>query len=124
MYGLSGGMSAQDVRAKMESMGYAGRWGNLLASIHTVIKRLHQKGEIQATGNVNGRDTYRWAEKQANAFANVFAERMRTVPPPPGVEGIYGGTETATEDNQPGRKPVDFKPKYGTPDPLNQRGKK
>jgi hypothetical protein len=58
--GLGGGMSAQDVRAKMESMGYGGRWGNLLASIHTVIKRLHEKGELQAAGNINGRETYVW----------------------------------------------------------------
>ncbi len=58
--GTLGGMSAHDVRAKMESMGYGGRWGNLLASIHTVIKRLHEKGELEAAGNVNGRDTFRW----------------------------------------------------------------
>jgi hypothetical protein len=55
-------MSAQDVRTKMEGMGYAGRWGNLLASIHTVIKRLHEKGELEAAGNLNGRETYRWVE--------------------------------------------------------------
>ena len=54
------GMSAQEVRTKMESMGYGGRWGNLLASIHTVIKRLHEKGELEAMGNLNGRETYRW----------------------------------------------------------------
>jgi len=54
------GMSAHDIRTKMESMGYRGRWGNLLASIHTVIKRLHEKGELEATGNLNGRETFRW----------------------------------------------------------------
>ncbi|MFZ0799466.1 MAG: hypothetical protein WAM98_16910 [Terriglobales bacterium] len=53
-------MSAHDVREQMEKMGYAGRWGNLLASIHTVIKRLHEKGELQAAGNLNGRDMYNW----------------------------------------------------------------
>jgi hypothetical protein len=53
-------MSAHDIREHMEGMGYAGRWGNLLASIHTVIPRLHKKGEIEPTGNVNGKDTYRW----------------------------------------------------------------
>jgi len=63
MYGLGDGLSAHDVRTKLESMGYGGRWGNLLASIHTVIKRLHAKGEIEATANINGRDTYRWKKE-------------------------------------------------------------
>jgi len=63
-------MSAHDVRERMESMGYAGRWGNLLASIHTVIKRLHQKHEIKAVGNVNGKDMYRWMERGRNALAD------------------------------------------------------
>ncbi len=60
MYGLGEGMSAHDVRTKLEAMGYAGRWGNVLASIHTVIKRLFDKGELEAAGNINGRDTFRW----------------------------------------------------------------
>ena len=58
------GMSPQDVRTKLESMGYGGQWGNLLASIHTVIKRLHDKGEIEAAGNFYGRDTFRWKHDQ------------------------------------------------------------
>jgi hypothetical protein len=53
-------MTAQDVKLQLERMGYGGRWGNVLASIHTVIKRLLQKGEIEAAGNINGRDTFRW----------------------------------------------------------------
>jgi hypothetical protein len=60
MYGLGEGMSAHDVREKLEGMGYAGRWGNVLASIHTVIKRLFEKGELEAMGNLNGRETFRW----------------------------------------------------------------
>lgn len=65
MYGLmSTAMSAQDVRDKMERMGYGGRWGNLLASIHTVIKRLHEKGELQAAGNLNGKETYTWIRRK------------------------------------------------------------
>jgi hypothetical protein len=54
-------LSAHDVRERMERMGYGGRWGNLLASIHTVIKRLHEQKQLEATGNLNGRDTFRWA---------------------------------------------------------------
>jgi len=60
MFGIDNGLSAHDVREKLESMGYAGRWGNLLASIHTVIKRLREKGELEAAGNVNGRETFKW----------------------------------------------------------------
>jgi hypothetical protein len=53
-------LSAQDVKQHMESMGYAGRWGNVLASIHTVLKRLHDKKEIEAGCETNGRPTYHW----------------------------------------------------------------
>lgn len=59
------GLSAQDVKERIESMGYAGRWANLLASVHTVTKRLYQKGEIEAAGNINGKDTFRWVNKYA-----------------------------------------------------------
>jgi hypothetical protein len=70
-------MTAQDVKAQLESMGYGGRWGNVLASIHTVIKRLHEKGEIQATGNLNGRDTFRWKESTAHVPADHPLRKLR-----------------------------------------------
>ncbi len=108
MYGLGGGMSPQDVRTKMELMGYGGRWGNLLASIHTVIKRLHEKGELEAAGNVNGRDTYRWRE-QGNA---------RDVLPPDEMIRRLAQLGTHTADK---RARV---PKLGFPNPTNTQGKK
>lgn len=55
------GLTLQDVKERIDSMGYAGRWGNLLASVHTVTKRLLNKGDVEAAANVNGKDTYRWA---------------------------------------------------------------
>ncbi len=58
--GEGNGLSAQDVRDRIESMGYAGRWANLLASVHTVTNRLFKMGEIEASGNLNGRETFRW----------------------------------------------------------------
>lgn len=67
-------MSSHDVREQMESMGYGGRWGNLLASIQTVIPRLYKKGEIQPMGNVNGRDTYRWVGRPIPSN-NALADR-------------------------------------------------
>src|SRR5580698_4324235 len=121
-------MSPHDVREYVENSGYAGRWGNLLASIHTVVKRLHAKGEIQATGNVNGRDTYRWvgllvtpANNYAGAMMRHLGElagtperkpgqapippasmrRQTTVPPPPGADPIE---EALNEFKQRGKK--------------------
>ncbi len=56
----SPGLTLQDVKDRIDSMGYAGRWGNLLASVHTVTKRLVAKKDVEPAGNVNGKDTYRW----------------------------------------------------------------
>lgn len=53
-------MTAQDVKSRVESMGYEGRWTNLLASVHTVTKRLAQKGDIELAGTIDGKDAYKW----------------------------------------------------------------
>ena len=84
------GMSAQDVRTKLESMGYSGRWGNVLASIHTVIKRLHEKKEIEASGNLNGRETYRWAGRRRIVTSSALTNHSSSAPrnPLPGSPGI------------------------------------
>jgi hypothetical protein len=60
------GLTLQDVKDRIDSMGYEGRWGNLLASVHTVTKRLVIKGDVEPAGNVNGKDTYRWAGRSAD----------------------------------------------------------
>ena len=75
-------LTAQDVKELMENSGYAGRWGNLLASIHTVIKRLHAKGEIEAGGNVNGRDTFRWVGRGITKPPSPPKALGRLAPPP------------------------------------------
>ena len=67
-------LDAQAVREKIERMGYAGRWANLLASVHTVIKRLHEKDEIRVVTNTNGSIFYR-----ATPSANVLADRIRSL---------------------------------------------
>ena len=108
LFGLRRGMSPQDVRTKMERMGYGGRWGNLLASIHTVTKRLYEKGELEATGNVNGRDTYRWNE-QSN---------LRDVLPPDEVIKRLAQIGTRTEERRPRVS------RLGVPNPTNTQGKK
>lgn len=43
--------SVQDIRLSLEARGFqTRRYGNLLASIHTVVNRLKDKGEIQDNG--------------------------------------------------------------------------
>lgn len=64
------GMTLQDVKDRIDSMGYAGRWGNLLASVHTVTKRLIAKGDVEPAGNVNGKETYRWAGRSLDPAPN------------------------------------------------------
>jgi len=76
-------LTAQDVKELMESSGYAGRWGNLLASIHTVIKRLHAKGEIEAGGNINGRDTFRWAGRATLPHPSMPPKGLGKITRPP-----------------------------------------
>ena len=89
-------MSAHDVREQMESMGYAGRWGNLLASIQTVIPRLFKKGEIrvQATSTAEthfvGLDTLSRRQMLTQAecvnwetwLENAKPDRLRFLPVP------------------------------------------
>jgi hypothetical protein len=77
-------LTLQDVKERIDSMGYAGRWGNLLASVHTVTKRLIAKGDVEPAGNVNGKDTYCWAGRSTDPAPDpdkvklkVTAERWR-----------------------------------------------
>ena len=85
------GLALQEVKDRIDSMGYGGRWGNLLASVHTVTKRLLAKGDVEAAGNVNGRDTYRWVGKSPDPLdearikfklAAKQLESKRIEPPP------------------------------------------
>jgi len=57
----SDGLSPHEIRERMEKMGYGGRWANVLASIHTVVKRLNDKKEVEAIANGTGSYNYRWA---------------------------------------------------------------
>jgi len=56
-------VTAQDVRLRLESRGFnTRRYGNLLASIHTVLKRLQTKGEISLATIADGKPAYRWGK--------------------------------------------------------------
>ena len=54
-----------EVRTKLEEMQYdISKYGNVMASIHSVINRLHSKGEIVEVGQRgDGRTAYRWHKK-------------------------------------------------------------
>jgi len=53
-----------DVRARLESMGCdTGKYGNLMASIHSVIGRLEKRGEIRPSGTVGGKAAHVWVPK-------------------------------------------------------------
>jgi hypothetical protein len=71
-YAKEQGMTAQETRLRLETQGFnTRRYGNLLASIHTVIKRLDSKGEIRHIGDrTDGKPVYAWTSK--------------IIPPPPG----------------------------------------
>jgi uncharacterized coiled-coil protein SlyX len=52
-------LTAQEVRLRLEAHGFnTRRYGNLLASIHTVIKRLENKKEIRCAGAKGDKNAY------------------------------------------------------------------
>jgi hypothetical protein len=55
-------MTTKEVRARLQQMGFdITQYGNVLASIHTVISRLHSKREIkQAAVRNDGKPAYQW----------------------------------------------------------------
>jgi hypothetical protein len=71
-------MTLQQVKDRIDSMGYAGRWGNLLASVHTVTKRLITKGDVEPGKPTNaGKDTYRWIGKSADPMPDEAKVKLR-----------------------------------------------
>jgi hypothetical protein len=54
-------LTGVEVRQGLEAMGFdVGRYANDLASIHTVLKRLHQAGEADFVPRAHGKPAYRW----------------------------------------------------------------
>jgi predicted transcriptional regulator len=87
----NGPRTAKEIRDWLASSGYAlGDQRNLLASIHTVLKRLVKAKEAVAATNAQGKTTYEWigergdtittAIQQANyAIAKQINETVRSV---------------------------------------------
>jgi hypothetical protein len=56
-----GCLTALEVRGQLEAMGFdVSRYANELASIHTVLKRLVQSGEVRFVPRVNGKPVFEW----------------------------------------------------------------
>lgn len=57
--GKESSLTVQEVRLRLEAQGFnTRRYGNLLASIHTVVRRLEAKHEIRHIGTKDGKPAY------------------------------------------------------------------
>src|ERR1700686_4392048 len=57
-------MGAPLVRTRLQQMGFnLTEYGNVLASIHTVLSRLHRNEEIRPVGMIGNSQGYVWANK-------------------------------------------------------------
>lgn len=57
-------MTAQNVRDRLDILGFnIGKYGNALASIHTVITRLEKKGDIRLCGTIGDKAAFIWVDR-------------------------------------------------------------
>ena len=72
-------MSPKDVRERMKEIGIdLSVYSNEMAAIHTVIKRLHDAGELRFVTASPGRTLYVWQRPaKANAIGPEIAEFVR-----------------------------------------------
>jgi len=64
--GQGGNLTPTEVRSRLEMLGYDTRkYGNVMASVHTIINRLTSRGEIRQIGTRgdNNKPTYQWIPK-------------------------------------------------------------
>jgi hypothetical protein len=59
-----GALNAQQVKARLEQLGFRTASTNLLASVHTILKRLVLKGEIDDSLSADGKTAYRWCPER------------------------------------------------------------
>jgi hypothetical protein len=58
-----GALNAKQVEARLVQLGYKTKSPNLLASVHTVLKRLAIKGEVDDSSVMENKPAYRWNKK-------------------------------------------------------------
>jgi hypothetical protein len=69
-------LTPTDVRGRLEALGYdTSKYGNMMASVHTIINRLVTQGQIRQNGTIAGKPAYQWIQQPiANALAARLAE--------------------------------------------------
>jgi hypothetical protein len=113
-------MNPVSVRDKLKDMGYdLSKYTNPLASIHTILKRLVESGEVEPDEGVGGRTVYRWKNVGLGSFRQ-FSDAAR------GAGALFEAAERAREQanskatsGEPPilRRPVRTAPTGNTPDP-------
>jgi hypothetical protein len=59
-------LTAVEVRDQLETMGFdVARYANDLASIHTILNRLNQAGQVDFVPRAHGKPAYRWRRPPA-----------------------------------------------------------
>jgi hypothetical protein len=73
----NGGLNAQQVKTRLEQLGYKTNSANLLASVHTILKRLALKGELDDTLTSDGKTAYRWIQKPRSITESAPSRAVR-----------------------------------------------
>ena len=70
-------ITTQDVERMLESRGFNIRkYGNLQASIITVMKRLQQKSQVREDGTIGGKMAYRWVGPKRAENPNIVSVQI------------------------------------------------
>ena len=83
--GKNGNLTPVEVKGKLELLGFDTRkYGNLMASVHTILNRLVQSGYIRPIGTRGGENKvcYQWAGKET-FYLEVPAPENPTLAPTP-----------------------------------------
>src|SRR5262245_15439233 len=71
-------LTALEVREQLEAMGFdVSRYVNEQASIHTVLKRLVQAGEVRFMRRVNAKPTFEWKTPEQLRVMSVAMARLQ-----------------------------------------------
>jgi len=97
-------------------MGYdTGKYGNLMASVHSIIGRLEKRGEIRSSGTIGGKPAHVWVPKTLiEQFGQGVAE---------GMAGAAGESPYGALAASPSKCPISTKNRHPWPLPL-RRGRK
>jgi hypothetical protein len=71
-------MTPMEVRDRLEAIGFdLSKYSSSLAAIHTVLKRLHEAGELSFVELASGKFAYEWQRAPARALAIDETELTR-----------------------------------------------